>query len=267
MIMLGLLSFLSTAEAVTYGYVYNISEMTDIAHNVISGKVTKIETRVEEGKIISTVTVKILHNYVGNKRNEITFDVLGGVHDGVEMQVPGSPKFEVNQETLIFLDQGKIVGFGQGAYRITDEDQVVRDINNDIEEVENTINPELDLPDETQARSCLEVKVWEDYGDEWSMRSINVDHMSEGEFKAYPITLLEGLEYRFLACTDEKAHNVTISMYDGEGNVIKNIQEDGREAILEWKAVETERVFLTVEATVTDEDMKQVGTSIGILYR
>jgi hypothetical protein len=265
--MLSLLSLFSTAEAVTYGYVYDINEMTDIAHNVIAGKVVSIETRAEEGKIISNVTVKITHNYVGNKRNTINFDVLGGTHNGVHMQVPGAPTFTVDQETLIFIEQGKIVGFGQGAYRITDDDEVVRDISNDIKEVENTINPEKDLPDETQARSCLEVKVWDDYGDEWSMRSIDVDHMGEGEFKAYPITLMQGLEYKFLACTDEKAHTVTISVYDEDGNILEEVYEEGREAVLEWKAKETEQIFLTVQATVTDEEMKQVGTSIGILYR
>jgi len=267
MLIFSLLSFFSTAEAVVYGYVYNVNEMTDLAHNVISGKVTKIETRVEDGKIISNVTVKIIHNYVGNKQNTINFDVLGGTHNGVEMQVPGAPKFTVDQETLIFIEQGKIVGFGQGAYRITDKDEVVRDISNDIREVENTINPDLDLPDETQARSCLEVKVWDDYGDEWSMRSINVDHMGEGEFKAYPLTLMQGLEYKFLACTDEKAHTVTISVYDEEGNILEEVENEGREALLEWKAEQTEEIFLTVQATVTDEEMKQVGTSIGILYR
>jgi len=267
MFLLGFLSLLSTTEAVTYGYIYDISEMTDLAHNVISGKVIDIEARVEDGKIISKVTVQIIHNYVGNKRNTITFDVLGGTYNGIEMQVPGAPKFEVDQETLIFIEQGKIVGFGQGAYRINEDDEVVRDISNDIDEVDNTINPEIDLPDETQARSCIDIKVDRDYSDDWSLRSVEVDHMSEGEFKAYPITLMEGLDYKFLACTDKKAHYVTISIYDQDGIVLESIQDQGREAVLEWRAEKTEPVFLTVEATVTDEEVKQVGTSVGILYK
>ena len=267
MLTTALLSLLSIAEAVTYGYVYDVTEMTDLAHNVITGKVTKIEPRLENGKIVSKVTVQITHNYVGNKRNSISFDVLGGEYNGVVMQVPGAPLFTVDQETLIFIEEGKIVGFGQGAYRIEDDSQAIRDINNDIDQTVNTLNPDVDLPDETQARSCLEVKVWNDYGEDWSMRSIEVDHMAENEFKAYPITLMEGLEYKFLACTDKKAHTVSISIYDEQGDVIQQIKEEGREALLEWKAADTEQVYLTVEATVQDEEVKQVGTSIGILYR
>jgi hypothetical protein len=266
MFLFGLLSLSPSADAVTYGYVYDITEMTDIAHNVISGKVISVVPRMENGKIVSAITLQINHNYVGNKRNNITIDILGGTYNGIEMQVPGAPKFSVGDETLAFIEDGKIVGFGQGAYSIKDNDHAIRNINADIKGEVSLINPQIDLPDETEARSCLEVKVWNDYGDDWSMRSVEVDHMSEGEFKAYPITLMQGLEYKFLSCTDEKATSVSISIYDEEGNIVETVTEEGREVLLEIHAEETEQVYLTVEAT-TDGEVKQVGTSVGILYR
>ena len=50
---------------------------------------------------------------------------------------------------------------------------------------ENTLpqtrwTPEMDLPDEEEARSCLEVKVWDDYDDEWTLRTAEIDHLAHG---------------------------------------------------------------------------------------
>lgn len=262
-----LFSLLSFAQAVTYGMFYPVEEMTDLAHDVVSGTVTQIASKMVEGKIVSTVTIDITHNYVGNKQNQLQFDVLGGTYQGVTMSVPGAPQFEIDQEVLVFVDDEHIIGFGQGVYNIKDNEVAERSLNNRIPETSNILNLSKELPDETAARSCLEVKVWDDYPEDWALRSIEVDHLADAEFKAYPLTLMEGMEYQFIACSDEKADGMVISLYDKAGEPIEQTSVDGREIRLQWKSEETQEVFLSVEAYSYDEEVKQVGTSVGILYR
>ena len=81
----------------------------------------------------------------------------------------------------------------------------------------NTLDLRLDLPDEEEARSCLEVKVWDDYDDEWTLRTAEVDHLAHGEFKSYPLTLLGDMEYEFLSCTDDKSDAIQLTLYDEKG--------------------------------------------------
>ena len=69
---------LRSAEATTYGTLYSIEEMTDLIHDVISGTVTKLESKQIDGVIKTSVTVNIEHNFVGSKSQSFTFDVIGG---------------------------------------------------------------------------------------------------------------------------------------------------------------------------------------------
>lgn len=257
----------SPVHAASYAEFYSIEDLTDLSHDVLSGTVLDIVPNMENNLIVSTITVQISHNYVGNKQNTVSFKMVGGEMNGLRLSVPGAPIFEKGQQILLFLDHEHVVGFGQGAFSIEDGKTATRNLSNEIPEVENTINVQKQLPDETSARSCLEVKVWEDYGEDWSMRSIEVNHLAKEEYKAYPITLLANMEYQFLACTDEKAHGVFISLFDKEGNVLQEVEEDGREATLVWKNTNTQEVFLSVQTMSDDPTVSQIGTSVGILYR
>jgi hypothetical protein len=78
--------------------------MTDLAHDVVSGTVTNLESKQVDGVIKTTVTVEIEHNFVGSKSNSFTFDVIGGSVNGITLDVPGSPKFNLDQRVLLFLD-------------------------------------------------------------------------------------------------------------------------------------------------------------------
>ena len=58
---------INSVEATTYGTLYSIEEMTDLAHDVISGTVTNLESKHVDGVIKTFVTVDIEHNFVGSK--------------------------------------------------------------------------------------------------------------------------------------------------------------------------------------------------------
>ena len=184
----------SVVFATTYGTIYSIEEMTDLSHDVISGTITSLNPVTQDGVIQTEVSVKIEHNFVGNKQNVFTFNIPGGTLDGVTMTVSGAPKFEDGQGVLLFLDHNKVVGFGQGAYALAEKGFATReftgaDVPENADLSSNSINIEKELPDETEARSCMEVKVWDDYDEDWTLRTVEVDHVADGEFKSYPLTL------------------------------------------------------------------------------
>ena len=263
---------MNTAKATTYGTLYSIEEMTDLAHDVISGKVTKLESKHVDGVIKTSVTVDIEHNFVGSKSQSFTFDVIGGTVDGITMDVPGAPKFEVEQSVLLFLDHKQVVGFGQGSYAIGPEKKATRSMEGttvleDETPAPNVVDLELDLPDEEEARSCLEVKVWDDYDDEWTLRTAEVDHLANGEYKSYPLTLLGDMEYEFLTCTDDKSDAIQLTLYNDRGEVLSSVTEAGREALMVYKSKASQTVFVSIQVEVDNPNVKQVGTSLGILYR
>jgi len=264
-----LFSLLPFSLAATYGTFYPIEDMTDLAHDVVSGTVSQIESKMEDGKIISVIDLTITHNYVGNKQDSLQFTVLGGSLNGQTMYVPGSPKFTIGQEVLVFVEQDKIIGFGQGAYHLDSEYTATRSVDNFISEspYSNSVDLAKELPDESQARSCLEVKIWNTYDDDWAMRSLEVDHMAQSEFKVYPLTLVQGMDYQFIACSEEKTDAIQLSIYDDKGNILTENKVNGRELLLEWNSDKTQDIFLSVQSFVNDQEVKQMGTSVGILYR
>ena len=262
----------NTAEATTYGTLYSIEELTDLAHDVISGTVTNLESKQVDGVIKTSVTVDIDHNFVGSKSQSFTFDVIGGTVNGITMDVPGAPKFKQNQSVLLFLDQQQVVGFGQGLYAIGPNKTATRSMEGTTVLDESTSDPntldlELDLPDEEEARSCLEVKVWDDYDEEWTLRTAEVDHLAHGEFKSYPLTLLGDMEYEFLTCTDDKGDAIELTLYDERGDILSSVSELGREAVLIYKSKQSQTVFISIQVQIENPEVKQVGTSLGILYR
>ena len=261
-----------TAEATTYGTLYSIEEMTDLAHDVISGTVTNLESKQVDGVIKTSVTVDIDHNFVGSKSHSFTFDVIGGTLNGITMDVPGAPEFKQDQSVLLFLDQQQVVGFGQGLYAIGPNKTATRSMEGTTVLDERTSDPntldlELDLPDEEEARSCLEVKVWDDYDEDWTLRTAEVDHLAHGEFKSYPLTLLGDMEYEFLTCTDDKSDAIELTLYDEKGDILSNVSELGREALLIYKSKQSQTVFISIQVQIENPKVKQVGTSLGILYR
>ena len=262
----------NAAEASTYGTLYSIEEMTDLAHDVISGTVTKLESKQIDGVIKTSVTVSIEHNYVGSKSQSFTFDVIGGTVNDITMDVPGAPKFEEGQSVLLFLDHKQVVGFGQGLYAIGPDKTATRSMEgatvlDESTPAPNTLDLEMDLPDEEEARSCLEVKVWDDYDDEWTLRTAEVDHLAHGEFKSYPLTLLGDMEYEFLSCTDDKSDAIQLTLYNEKGGILSSVTELGREALMVYKSKESQTVFISIQVEIENPEVKQVGTSLGILYR
>lgn len=261
-----LLSLSPEAAAVRYADVYNMSELAAASSKIIDGTIEQIEPRMENGRIISRLHLEVNKTWVGARNSEFYVDVLGGTLDGMTMTVPGGPTFQEGESVLLFLDQHRIVGYGQGAYNI-EGDEATRIASEGLPDDYDVISPDEMLPDEEKARNCLETSVWADYDDDWALRMMDTAHISPDEYQAYPVTILAGTEYHFQACNDGKAKDVRLELVNVEGQPLLRDDTIEQQAELYYKGEYSETVYLIVSASDFEPRAAQTGVSVGILYR
>ena len=114
-----LLMSLNVTHSASYSNILNLSDLTESATKVISGKVISMSPHKKpNGKIYTTVKIAVDKTYVGAKTTHYSFDVLGGTINGESLTVSGSPQFNIGKSALIFAENSKVVGFAQGAFEI-----------------------------------------------------------------------------------------------------------------------------------------------------
>merc|ERR1711907_714505 len=148
----------------------------------------------------TTVKIAVDKTYVGAKTTHYSFDVLGGTINGESLTVSGSPQFNIGKSALIFAENSKVVGFAQGAFEIKGN-AAVRGFGVNIKKGPNNFNFKATLPDETEAKDCLQIKVDNQYSNNWSLRTIDTSNASENELELFPITVLKGNQYQFIGCS------------------------------------------------------------------
>jgi hypothetical protein len=261
-----LLALSSSLQAASYGYIYDVGDLIDASSSVVSGEIISTESRMESGKIYTNVTLRTSKTWTGSRRSDVSFEVLGGTVDGVTMKVSGLPKFNKGKQVLMFLDDGAIVGFGQGAFSIKNG-KAQRDLDNHTDRGPNEFTLSRTLPDEAEARDCLQTKVWDDYDDGWSVRNVSVSNMNKDERMTFPVTLMAGLEYRFYACSDSQGEALSLSILDAQGQLVLDAESDGREVELEMNPRDTKPYYLSISAKEISEDVARAGFSLGIIFR
>ena len=110
-------------------------------------------------------------NHWSVPRTTLTFEVLGGAVDGVHLDVPGAPQFSEDQSVLVFLDGHELVGFGQGAFSLTDG-MASRGLGPLLPEGPETFSVQSRLPNLESSSECLEPKLWDNYSTGWNLRSV-----------------------------------------------------------------------------------------------
>jgi hypothetical protein len=265
MFLVSLLGMLSSAQSAAYSHIYSLSELTDSSSRVVTGEIVGLQSRMEKGKIYTRVSVEVQKTFVGSRGKRISFDVLGGVVDGLELSVSGAPQFDLGAKGLFFLDHKRLVGFGQGVFEV-ENGVAKRSFQTDISTGPDDFSLTEKLPDETVARDCLQTRVDSLYKEGWAMRSLSTNNLTGGELQTYPLTMLAG-KYKILACTDQHAADIQLQIVDRSGGVLEKETEMSREASLLMIAKETQSVFITASGVDPQGEAARVGISLAVLYR
>lgn len=116
-----ILGTLSSAQATSYAESMSVDDLRTGAATVVIGEIDGLSTKAGGPGILTEVSVEVRETWAGTPRNELVIEVPGGVLGQRSLVIPGAPRFLEGQTVLLFLDEDDhIVGFGQGAFLITD---------------------------------------------------------------------------------------------------------------------------------------------------
>ncbi|MFT4539792.1 MAG: hypothetical protein ACI835_002241 [Planctomycetota bacterium] len=119
----------------------SVEEMTAISDEVVSGRVTRVESRWtdDHSQIFTYVTLDRVASHKGAATGEVTLIQLGGTVGDWSMTVSGAPVFTTGEEVVVFLcrmESAKrhsvatsrwLLGLGQGLWRVTRDNKTGAD--------------------------------------------------------------------------------------------------------------------------------------------
>jgi hypothetical protein len=74
--------------------------------------------------------------------------------------------------------------------------------------------------DAGDALACVRTKVWDAYGDGWSLRTMSSSPLGVGERRSYALSLMPGRAYRVLGCATGSLADLDLALYDASGHVV-----------------------------------------------
>ena len=113
-----LYTLLVSSQAAYYDQIYSLGDLTDQSSQVFTATVKNIESFERDGLIYSTISLNVGKTYVGMRRQSQSIEVIGGTVGDLQLSVSGAPLFSENEEKLLFLEDGQLVGFGQGSFEV-----------------------------------------------------------------------------------------------------------------------------------------------------
>ena len=115
----------------------NLKQLTDKAEKIVLGTVNDVNSRweTEAGRnlIFTYVTIGIETYVKGRGPDTITIKIPGGKVGNITQEVSDTPRFELNEKVLLFLQEGglQIVGGHQGKFAIHDSKVIGQNISVD----------------------------------------------------------------------------------------------------------------------------------------
>ena len=257
------ISFLCSTFAAEYSTLYSLSDLNDLSSRVVQGEIIEKDSYYKNGKIYSTLLVQVDKTYTGISEQELEIEVLGGKVDGITMQVSGLPSLDIGQQSLLFLNHDRLLGFGQGVFHIQDS-SAVRPEKTGLPSSPFLLST---LPDEQEAASCLAPMIDTHYAQGWNLKHMYSHHSSPAVSNIFPIGIFEGLSYKVMVCSDGKPEEIAISLQDPQGNTAEQNKFSDRAGFLEFTAQESSVFRLGVQVQNLQKQSTSSGFAVAILYR
>ena len=261
------LSLMPSASAATYAEVLSPVGLVERADAVVRGEVVATEpVRQQDGWILTKVTIAVDEVYAGSADDTLTFQIPGGSLDGTNLSVDGAPQFSRGDEVVVFVRDGRLVGFGQGAFAV-DEAVAERTLGNAVPGSNVVLDLDRDFGQPEAAQSCMEMKVNRGLDDGWSIRAASGQRIGVGEMAAWQMTLLAENEYQFDICGDGLSSLSGLYITDEAGKVVARSLSTGRDVTLAFSPESTGHFYVAATSDGLADGVMRSAVSIGVTYR
>jgi hypothetical protein len=119
----------------------------------------------------------------------------------------------------------------------------------------------------TDAETCIEQKVWDEYKDGWQVRTALTSELSEGGYQVYLMTLYYGAEYRFQVCGDQGTTDVDIVLQKSDGAELLRDSTDDQQTAIGFKPMKTDSYYVTVYAAKLKKAAEKGAVSMAVAFR
>ena len=115
-----------------------VDALVERASVIALGTVSASNSQWREGRVVTTVRLRVERAVKGEAADEVTLVTLGGTVDGIGQRVSGAPVFAVGEQVVVFLEpvgkaaELRVVGMAQGKLRVEPDltgGRVVRDLS------------------------------------------------------------------------------------------------------------------------------------------
>jgi hypothetical protein len=249
--------------ATEYGLIYTLSDMNALSTRIVQAEIIEKNSYVKNGKIYSSLLLEIDQTYTGINENELQIDVLGGVVDGLQMNVSGLPSFDVGTQSLFFLNHDQILGFGQGVYTIQNQ-KAHRDPTTGLPEKEIEL---ASLPNESKATECLMPVIDNHYAQGWSLKTLYSHHTPTQTTNIFPFTTYKELSYKILICSDGNMETSSLSLHKEAGERMSFKTFSQRNGSLSFRSQDSSLYQLKITSGLLRNQSISSGFAVAILYR
>jgi len=240
------LALLGTANSAEYSVLMSVDEMMQDADDVVHGHVVRMEHKLDSSGLIATeVEVEVEDSFRQQNRARIRFDIPGGEWEGVRLSVPGTPVFSLDDEVVVFLRNGALLGLGQGALILKDNHLIQEAMPQDAR-VEAPVAAIMGSKEE--ANDCVKDHRQAAIEDGWQMRGSLTSGLTEESARGVAISLMGGLNYRLGVCVDGQSVATRVTLTEPSGQIVAETQLDGIQETIEFTATETGRYLVAVQS-------------------
>jgi hypothetical protein len=257
----------SLAIATTYAETLGVEQLIERSAQVVRGTVTKAEGQWTTGGYIETiVTIDVDEVYVGQAGDQVTVVAPGGTVEGQTMSVNGAPSFHVGDRVMVFADGRRIIGMGQGAFSISEDNVARRALGNELAHQPLVLDLERAFGKPEAARSCIDQSIDRKQADGWKLRGATGTRLGREDVAMWRVNLLADMEYKLDACADGLYDGARLILTDNEGHTLSSA-EPGSETSLTFKPAETGVYFVGLYAEDLPEGVWRGAASVAIHYR
>jgi len=257
-----LISMLGPADAVEYAEILPIGTLVEAADQAVQGQVVQTSSEWgNDGLIYTRVVLDAEDRLYQTAEPTTSFLVPGGEIGDVRLTVPGVPTFAVGEDVLVFLMEDRLLGLGQGTFRLHDG---ILERAVDKKPLQAPVRHVLGDPDE--ARGCSQERMMVSLEDGWATRRHSMLRLGGRDAAALEVTLMEGLEYSVQICGDGLAEGLALAVFDEQDRNLAEIELEGAVDELRFRVPETGTYWIAA----TNEGLKdgwRSALSVSLRYR